>query len=68
MSEPLRLLVVEDSLTDAEVVVRELRRAGYAPEWKRVETEPDYLAQLNHVWDIILADYNLPQFSGMRSC
>jgi DNA-binding response OmpR family regulator len=67
MSGPLRVLVVEDSLADAELIVRELRAAGFEPEWRRVEAEPDYLAQLDRGWDIILADYSLPQFSGLRA-
>jgi two-component system cell cycle sensor histidine kinase/response regulator CckA len=67
MNEQLRVLLVEDSPTDAELVLRELRRAGWEPAWKRVETESDYLAQLDQGWQIILADYALPQFSGLRA-
>jgi PAS domain S-box-containing protein len=67
MRGPLRVLVVEDSQPDAELALRELRQAGYEPAWKRVETEPDFLAQLDHGWDLVLADYNLPQFSGLRA-
>ncbi len=67
MNSKLRVLIVEDRATDAELIVRELRRSGYQPEWKRVETEPDYLAQLDQGWEIILADYSLPQFGGPRA-
>jgi PAS domain S-box-containing protein len=65
MSEKIRILILEDRPIDAELMLRELRRVGYEPEWKRVETEPDYLAQLDQGWEIILADYNLPQFTGL---
>ena len=67
MPTKLKVLIVEDSAADAELALHELRRSGYDPEWKRVETEPDYLAQLDQGWEIILADYNLPEFSGMRA-
>ena len=67
MNAKLRILILEDSLPDAELMLRELRRAGYEPEWKRVEKESDYLAQLDQGWEIILADYSLPQFSGLRA-
>jgi PAS domain S-box-containing protein len=67
MPTKLKVLILEDSASDAELALHELRRAGYEPEWKRVETEPDYLAQLDQGWEIILADYNLPEFSGLRA-
>ena len=67
MNIKLRLLILEDRPTDAELMLREIRRAGYEPEWKRVETQADYLAQLDQGWEIILADYNLPQFTGLRA-
>ncbi len=67
MSEKLRILILEDRPADAELVLREVRRTGYEPEWSRVETEAEYLAQLDQGWDLILADYNLPQFTGLRA-
>ena len=63
----LQVLLVEDSPTDAELVLHELTSAGYAPEWSRVETEPDFLAALEKAPDIILSDYSMPQFSGLRA-
>lgn len=61
---PLRVLLVEDSSEDAELVIFELRRSGYQVEWKRVETCADYVASLPDGWDIVLSDYDLPQFDG----
>ncbi len=63
----LRILVVEDNPDDAEMCMRELRRGGIEPEWKRVETEEDYRASLNADLDLVIADYTLPQFSGPRA-
>lgn len=67
MGNPLRVLVLEDRASDAELLVRELRRAGYDPQWERVDTEQDYLEKLKHEYDIILSDYSMPQFDGMRA-
>jgi len=67
MTTPLNMLIVEDSQDYADLLVRELRRADFDPQWKRVETEPDFLAELKKLPDIILADYSMPQFSGLRA-
>jgi two-component system cell cycle sensor histidine kinase/response regulator CckA len=67
MSVPLQLLLVEDSPDDAELILAELKSGGYEPHWKRVETEEDYLAQLKRRPDVILSDYAMPQFSGLRA-
>jgi signal transduction histidine kinase/FixJ family two-component response regulator len=64
----LRLLVVEDSERDAALLVRELKRAGYALEWERVETAPAMQAALARgAWDLVIADYTLPQFSALAA-
>ena len=67
MSNPLLVLILEDSASDAELEVYELKRAGFAPEWTRVQTEAGYLAQLRPELDLIIADYQLPQFSGEKA-
>lgn len=67
MARVIRVLIVEDNPSDAELLVRELRRAGFDPQWKRVQTEPDYLVELEKLPDIILSDYSLPQFCGLRA-
>jgi signal transduction histidine kinase/DNA-binding NarL/FixJ family response regulator len=67
VTSPLRVLLAEDSVIDAELVVRELRRAGFAPQAVRVDTEAGFLEQLQSPYDIILSDYDMPQFSGIRA-
>ncbi len=67
MSKPLRILYVEDSEIDAELVIRELFRAGFDPSYRLVLTEADFLAGLDTLPDLILSDYALPQFDGMRA-
>ncbi|MBI3056175.1 MAG: GAF domain-containing protein [Betaproteobacteria bacterium] len=67
MSIPIRILIVEDSPDDAQLMLDNLVNHGIAPQAERVETEADYLAGLNAAPDVILADYRLPQFSGPRA-
>ncbi|MES2468281.1 MAG: response regulator [Verrucomicrobiota bacterium] len=67
MSKPIDVLLLEDQAPDAELLIQELRRAGFTPRWKRVYTEPDFLAEIANLPDIILSDYSMPQFSGLRA-
>jgi len=67
MTTPLKCLILEDAPDDAEMIVRELRRAGYAPEWRLAQTEAEFLAELKQLPDIILSDYSMPQFNGLRA-
>jgi len=67
MPDPLKVLIAEDNPDDAELTLMELRRAGFAPDWKRVETEADYLAHLNGNIDLILSDFQMPEFNGLRA-
>jgi PAS domain S-box-containing protein len=59
----IKVLLVEDRSDDAALVLRELRRAGFAPDWKRVDNEYSFRAALGADVDIILADFTLPSFS-----
>ena len=67
MQRSLNVLIVEDSQPDADLIVAQLQRAGFDPIWKRVETEPDFLAEIEKLPDIILSDYSMPQFTGLRA-
>jgi len=67
MAKPLKVLIAEDSPDDAELVLAQLRRAGFDPIWQRVETEAAFLAALDTMPDIVLSDYAMPQFSGLRA-
>lgn len=65
MTAPLRALIVEDSEDDAVLVVNELRRGGYDPQWLRVETAQAMEKALHErQWDVVISDYSLPAFSG----
>ncbi|HUS11553.1 MAG TPA: response regulator [Pyrinomonadaceae bacterium] len=66
MNRDTHILMVEDLATDAELIERELRKAGIAFVSKRVETKEAFLKELNDFHpDIVLSDYSLPQFSGL---
>ena len=67
MKAPLNVLLVEDSTDDADLILAELKRAGFDPKWQRVETEGDFLAGIEKSPTIILSDYSMPQFTGMRA-
>jgi len=65
LSTPLRVLLVEDSESDAALIVRQLGMAGYAVSQERVETAGQMRAALQGPeWDIVIADYNLPAFDA----
>ncbi len=65
MSQPLRVLQVEDSEIDAALVVRVLRTAGYDVVAERVETAAEMRAALaRESFHLILADCQLPQFNA----
>src|SRR5260370_3514757 len=63
----LRVLLVEDNPNDAELVLRALRGAGFAPDWQRVDTEEEFSRRLDPNIDIVLSDYVMPEFSGPRA-
>jgi two-component system, cell cycle sensor histidine kinase and response regulator CckA len=65
---PLRVLIVEDSETDAELLLRELKRGGFDITCERVQTTSEMRRALtDRVWDIILSDYSMPSFDAPRA-
>ena len=65
MSESLRVLIIEDSVLDAKVLVGLIQAGGYEVVNERVETAKQFTTALsNEAWDVVLADYNLPDFNG----
>ncbi|MEJ6480829.1 EAL domain-containing protein [Nostoc punctiforme UO1] len=65
MNEPLNILIVEDSEEDAMLVIHELCRGGFNPNWQRVQTDKELQIALNsQAWDVIISDYRLPGFNA----
>lgn len=64
---PLRVLMLEARPEDVELLVHELRRARFDPDWKQVTTEQDFLVHLDSALDVILSDYFIPGFGGLQA-
>jgi signal transduction histidine kinase len=63
---PLRVLVVEDSDDDTQLLVRILRRGGYDVTFERVESAEAMSGALDRQsWDLIIADHEVPGFGGL---
>ncbi len=63
-----RVLLIEDSEDDAELVVLELERAGLTVDARRVDREPDLRAALSdQTWDVVISDFAMPSFDGLRA-
>jgi PAS domain S-box-containing protein len=68
MGVALRVLIVEDSEDDVLLLVRTLRHSGYDLTYERVDTAAAMNAALDkQPWDIIIADYSMPEFSGLEA-
>lgn len=63
--QALKILLLEDSADDAALLERDLRRGNLIPVLRRVQDEAEYVEALDVDWDIVLADYALPSFSGI---
>ncbi|MEX2240775.1 MAG: PAS domain-containing protein, partial [Burkholderiales bacterium] len=67
-SAAIRLLLVEDVAADAELEVRELKRAGMSIEHRLVDTEEQFRVELERFSPhVILSDFSMPQFDGMAA-
>jgi signal transduction histidine kinase len=65
-SAPIRLLHLEDSVLDHDIVRQALRRANLSCELQRVETLDEFAQHLRQTrYDAVLADYRLPGFTAI---
>jgi PAS domain S-box-containing protein len=64
---PIRVLILEDRGVDVELVLDALRTGGLEVDWQWVDNEKDFVARLDSPFDIVLADYYLPQFSALQA-
>ena len=68
MDKELRILILDDVPADAELEEHELRKAGISFISKRVETEETFQKELKDFSpDLILSDYSLPSFDGLKA-
>jgi signal transduction histidine kinase len=64
MAKELRLLLIEDSEDDAILLLHELKRGDYDVVCRRVDQLDQVRQALSEQWDVIISDYNLPQFTA----
>ncbi|HOI76908.1 MAG TPA: PAS domain S-box protein [Methanofastidiosum sp.] len=69
MEKPqLRILLVEDSVDDAELLARLIKKGGYSVYYERIDTAKQMVEALtNKQWDVIISDYKMPNFSGIKA-
>jgi len=63
----LRILHLEDSELDHQLMLAHLRRSGVSADTVRVDSEAEFLQAIEpeQHWDVVVSDYNLPGFSGL---
>ncbi|CAM3656353.1 response regulator [Roseateles saccharophilus] len=65
-SRPIKLLAVEDSENDVRLAMLMLRRAGFAPDFHRVQDRAALEAALvEGPWDAVISDFSMPGFGGL---
>jgi len=68
MGKALHVLIIEDSESEALLFIRMLTQGGYDPIYERVDSLEDMRDALRRdVWNLILADYSMPGFSGVAA-
>jgi two-component system cell cycle sensor histidine kinase/response regulator CckA len=68
VTDRLRVLLVEDSATDAKLVIHALRTSGWEVEFERVDDAASMHAALEgRAWDLILSDWSMPRFSAVAA-
>lgn len=64
----IRVLIADDSQDDVDLLLMQLRRGGYAPDFECVETAEEMTRMLqSKSWDLILCDYSMPEFDGLSA-
>ncbi|HEX4456145.1 MAG TPA: response regulator [Kofleriaceae bacterium] len=63
----LHLLVVEDSDDDYRILLREVRRGGYAVESRRVASANELVDAFRESWDLMITDWMIPGFGGLQA-
>ncbi|CAN5175495.1 hypothetical protein BH23BAC3_BH23BAC3_00560 [soil metagenome] len=68
IGHPLRVLIIEDSEDDTELMLRHLRKGGFYPKFRRVQSAAGLINALkNDKWELILCDHNMPGFDSVTA-
>ena len=66
VNKPVKVLIVEDSEDDAKLALLALRRGGFDPTSRRVQTAAELETALaQECWDAVISDFKMPGFTGM---
>ena len=66
--ENLKVLILEDSLSDAELIKLQFEELDLIPEYRVTETKEEYLRLLEKFRpDLVVSDFNLPRFDGLKA-
>src|SRR5450830_640005 len=66
VNKPVKVLIVEDSEDDAKLALLALRRGGFEPTYRRVQTAAELETALaQERWDAVILDFKMPGFTGM---
>jgi PAS domain S-box-containing protein len=63
----IHVVLVEDTVEDAAVIVHALERAGFDPVWRHVDNEESFAAALHQKPDVVLCDFSLRAFDAPRA-
>ncbi|MBS0633014.1 MAG: PAS domain S-box protein [Verrucomicrobia bacterium] len=66
-ARPIKILLLEDNPADAELILRHIRDAGFDVECQRIDSEAAYKERLKLNFDLILSDFQMPQFDALRA-
>ena len=68
MATRINVLIAEDSEDDTLLLIHELRRGGFEPDYERVETAQTMRRALqSRDWDLVISDHKMPQFSSTEA-
>jgi len=68
MEKNIRVLIIDDSKDDTDLLIRRLTKEGYAPRFARVDVPAQLIQQLqHHDWDVIIVDHSMPRFSSKEA-
>jgi CheY-like chemotaxis protein len=67
-TKKVSILFLEDIENDMLLILHELERRNMIVNYQRIETKNEFLSAIeDQNWDVIISDYNLPQFSGLEA-
>ena len=68
MAKRIRLLIIEDSADDRDLLLMHLQRNGIKPDYHCIESKKELKKALKErTWDIIISDYSMPEFDGLTA-